>query len=107
MKTQMQDLSVQPPYLVFREEVPSPCCVRWPLRACIKLAAPMRDVELLKGASFPRTLPWNPQETDDNTTKLGKAVVNSLVMVAGILTSTVIFFYLYKFNCSPLLYGWL
>jgi presenilin 1 len=52
-------------------------------------------------------LVFREEQDDDTGTRVGKALVNSVAIVGGILTFTVAIFYLYKYNCSFLLFGWL
>ena len=52
-------------------------------------------------------LVFREEDSDDSGTRVGKALINSLVITMGMLCTTVVFFYLYKYNCSVLLMGWL
>lgn len=52
-------------------------------------------------------LVFREEESDDNTTRAGKAVANSLVIVGGMLTATVFLLFLYKYNLNVVYYGWL
>ena len=73
----------------------------------VVLIVKMTEEQILDSRVQSPYLVFREEDSDDTSTRLGKALVNSVAIVGGMLTFTVVFFYLYKYNCSFLLYGWL